>query len=62
MQNSLFEHGNESECSYTICVVLAVIALTVSIGIGAYFAYKYTNHWYLKKDVIRIKFVTRTQQ
>ena len=30
-------------CSYTICCVLAVIALTVSIGIGAYFAYKYMN-------------------
>ena len=23
--------------------------------------YKYTNHWYLKKDVICIKFGTRTQ-
>ena len=43
------------------CVVLAVIAITVSIGIGAYFAYKYMNHWYLKKDVTRIKFGTRTQ-
>ena len=30
-------------CSYTICCVLAVITLTVSIGIGAYFAYKYMN-------------------
>ena len=39
---------NECVCSYTICVVLAVIALTISIGIGAYFAYKYMNHWYLK--------------
>ena len=25
---ALFEHGNESVCSYTVCVVLAVIALT----------------------------------
>ena len=39
----LFESENEWACSYTICVVLAVIALTISIGIGAYFAYKYTN-------------------
>ena len=37
----LFEHGNQ--CSYTICVVLAVIAWTISIGIGAYFAYKNMN-------------------
>ena len=40
---ALFEHGNERVCSYTICVILAVIALTISIGIGAYFAYKYMN-------------------
>ena len=39
----LFEHGNECVCSYTICVVLIVIALVISVGIGAYFAYKYTN-------------------
>ena len=32
-----------------------------SIGSGAYFAYKYMNHWYLKKDVVRVKFGTRTQ-
>ena len=32
---ALFEHGNECVCSYTICVVLAVIALAISIGIGA---------------------------
>ena len=36
-------YGNEYVCSYTICVVLAVIVLTISIGIGAYFAYKYLN-------------------
>ena len=40
---ALFEHGNECICSYTVCIVLAVIALTGSIGIGAYFAYKYIN-------------------
>ena len=37
----LFENGNECVCSYTVCIVLAVIALTVSIEIGAYFTYKY---------------------
>ena len=40
---ALSEHGSECVCSYTICVVLAVIVLTISIGIGAYFAYKYLN-------------------
>ena len=58
---ALFEHGNERVCFYTICVILAVIALTISIGIGAYFTYKYMNHWYLPKDFIRIKFGTGTQ-
>ena len=36
------EHGNECECSYTVCI-LAVIALTVSIEDGAYFTYEYIN-------------------
>ena len=29
---------------HNLFVILAVIALTISIGIGAYFAYKYMNH------------------
>ena len=37
---ALFEHKNECVCYYTVFIVLAVIALTVSIGIGAYFIYK----------------------
>ena len=32
-------------------VVLAVIDLTISIGVGVYFVY---SRWYLKKDVTRI--------
>ena len=40
---ALFEHGDECVCSYTICVVLAVITLTISIVIGAYFIYKDMN-------------------
>ena len=40
---TLFEHVNECVYSYTVCTVLAVIALTVSIGVGAYFTYKYIN-------------------
>ena len=38
---TLFEHENECVCFYIIFIVLAVIALTVSIGISAYFTYKY---------------------
>ena len=37
---ALFEHANECVCFYAVCVVLSVIVLTVSIGIGTYFAYK----------------------
>ena len=33
---ALFEHGNKGVRSCTICVVLAVIALAMSIGIGAF--------------------------
>ena len=40
---ALFENENECVCSYKICVVFAVIVLTIRIGIGAYFAYKYMN-------------------
>ena len=58
---ALFKHGNESAYSYTISVILAVIALTISIGIGAYFVYKYINHSYFKKCFIRVKFGTCTQ-
>ena len=54
-------HENVCICSYIICVILAVMALTISIEIFAYLAYKYINHWYLEKDVIRVKFGTCTQ-
>ena len=39
---AILEHGNGCECSYTVCI-LAVIALTVSIEVGAYFTYEYIN-------------------
>ena len=58
LKNVLFERENECVCSYTICVVLAVIALAFSIGIGSYFVY---SCWYLKEDVICVKFGTRIQ-
>ena len=54
----LFKHGNDCVYSYTICVVLAVIILTISIGIGDYFVY---SCWYSKKDVTHVKFGTLTQ-
>ena len=40
---ALFEHGNECVCSYTVCIFLGAVALTIWIGIGAYFTYKYIN-------------------
>ena len=55
---ALFEHENECVCSYTICVVLAVIFSIISIGNGAYFAY---FCWYSNKDVTDFKFGTFTQ-
>ena len=48
---ALFEHGNECECSYTICVVLAVIVSIISIRVGVYFVY---SHWYLKNNATHI--------
>ena len=58
---ALFERENECKSSCTIYVVLIAIVFTISIGIGTYFAYKYLNHWYLKKDFTRVTFGTRTQ-
>ena len=38
--------------------VLISVFFTINIGIGSYFLYFY---WYIKKDITRIKFGTRTQ-
>ena len=38
--------------------MLFSITFTVNVGIIIYFAYP---HWYLKKDVPRVEFGTRTQ-
>ena len=35
---ALYDHGNECVFPYATCVVLAVIALAISIGTGGYFA------------------------
>ena len=58
IEMTLFEHGNECVCSYTMFVVLAAIVLTISIGTGAYFVY---SCWYLKNNVSYVQFGTRTQ-
>ena len=50
---------NKHTCSScTLYIVLFSIIFTVNVGIGTYFIY---FHWYLKNNVIRVKFVTRTQ-
>ena len=45
-------HENVCVCSYTICVILAAIALAISIRIGTYFAY---FNWYLKKMLLVLR-------
>ena len=53
------EDKNNHKCSScTLYIVLFSIILTINVGIGSYFLY---FHWYLKEDVTRIKFGTRTQ-
>ena len=43
-ETALLEHKNEYTCYYKVFIVLAVIALAISIGINAYFVYyKYMN-------------------
>ena len=57
---TLVENENSYKCSScTVYIVLFWIFFTINVGgIGAYFAY---FHWYLKKDVTRVEFDTRTQ-
>ena len=52
---ALFEHVNECVCSYTVCTVLGVIALTICIGISPYFVYKYINR--NRKNVSKYDYV-----
>ena len=55
----LAEDKNKHKCSScTLYILLFSILFTINVGIGTYFVY---FHWYLKKDVIRVKFGTRTQ-
>ena len=52
---------NENKHKYSSCTLYIVsfsIFFTINVGIGSYFLCFY---WYLKKDVICVKFGTRTQ-
>ena len=53
---------NENSCKCSSCAVYNVLfwmVFTINVdGISAYFVYFY---WYLKKDVTRVDFNTRTQ-
>ena len=51
-------NDGECVCSYKICVVLIVVAFSISIRIGAYFVY---SCWYLNNDITRVKFGSRIQ-
>ena len=53
---ALFERANKCLYSYTICVVLVVIALAVNIEIEAYFVY---SCLYLKK-MLKLKNLIQT--
>ena len=56
---TLAEDENKHNCSYcTLYIALFSILFTINVGIGTYFVYL---HWFLKKDVTRVKFNTRTQ-
>ena len=56
---NLSEDENKHKCSScTLYIVSFSIIFTISVGIGIYFVY---FHWYLKKDVTRVEFGTRTQ-
>ena len=53
------ENENKHKCSScTLYIVLFSIFFTINVGIGSYFLCLY---WYLKKDVICVKFCTHTQ-
>ena len=58
---ALLEHKNKCVCYYTVFIVLTVIALTVSTGIGVYFVYyKYMNR--IKENVSLNNFVYQAKK
>ena len=53
------KNENKYKCNSCILyIVLFSILFTINVGMGAYFV---CFHWYLKKDVTRVEFDTRTQ-
>ena len=52
------DKNKHKSSSCTLCIVLILVIFTANVGIGNYFLCFY---FYLKKDVIRVKFGTRTQ-
>ena len=60
-ETKLVKNKIENKYKYSSCtvhIVLFSLSFAINIGIGIYFAYFY---WYLKKDIPRVKFNTRTQ-
>ena len=56
---TLPENENKYKCSScTLYIVLFSILFTINVGIVTYFVY---FHRYLKKDIPRVEFCTRTQ-
>ena len=56
------EDKNKHKCSSCMLyIALLLTFFTINIGIGIYFAYKYMNHWYLKKDVTCVESDTCNQ-
>ena len=52
---------NENKDEFSSCtmyIVLFSIIFAINVGIDIFFTYIY---WYLKKDISRVKFITRTQ-
>ena len=52
---------NDHEIKYCSCIlyiVLFSLSFGINIGTAIYLVY---SHWYLKKDIPRVKFNTRTQ-
>ena len=52
------DENKHKRSSCTLHIVLFSTIFTANIGIGNYFIY---FHWYLKKDIICMKFGTHTQ-
>ena len=57
---TLAKNENKYKCSScTLCIVLFLIIFTINVEISTYFVY---FDWYLKRDVTRVEFDTRTQR